>query len=134
MNESLATMRSAVEAFVSRFDARLLSAPDAARVLAELTAIRNMVATSEAMTARRVSECGTWKRSGARSPADYIAKRTGVSVGAAIDALRVAEQLESLPAVAEAARRGELSLPQTAAVTSAAAVAPAEQSRLVADA
>src|SRR5687767_5894039 len=134
MSQTLADLCAAVEAFASRFDARLLSLPDASRVLSAATSLKNMAATIESLASARVTECGAWKRDGSRSPAEYIAKHTGVSVGAAVEALRVAEQLETLPAVADAARRGGLSLQQAAAVTSAAAVAPAEQSRLVADA
>jgi hypothetical protein len=103
-------------------------------VLAAATSLKNIAATIEALASARVTECGAWKRAGVRSAAEYVAKQTGTSVAAAVDALRVAEQLESLPAVSDAARRGELSLQQAAAVTSAAVVAPAEQSRLVADA
>jgi hypothetical protein len=96
--------------------------------------MRNMICDAEAKAASRVTECGTWKRAGARSPEDYIAKQTGTSVAAARAALRVAEQLSELPAVAEAARRGVLSPQQAAAVASAASVAPGEQDRLLADA
>jgi hypothetical protein len=75
-----------------------------------------------------------WKGDGSKSPADYIAKRTGVSIGQAADALRTADQLVELPEVDAAARRGALSPQQAVAVASAASVAPAEQTRLVADA
>ncbi|MEY2477706.1 MAG: hypothetical protein QOG87_3021 [Actinomycetota bacterium] len=134
MSETLAELRSAVEVFASRFDARLLSADGASRLLRDATAIRNMMSTIEAMLSDRVTECGRWRGDGSKSPADYIAKRTGVSVGQAADLLRTAEQLRELPAVAEAARRGELSPQQASAVTSAAAVAPAEQGRLLGEA
>jgi hypothetical protein len=134
MSETLAELRLAVEAYASRFDPRLLSAVDASVALRELTRMRNMVSTMEARASARVTECGTWKAAGSRSPADYIAKQTGTSVAAAVDALRVADQLDELPAVDAAVRRGALSLQQAAAVTSAASVAPAEQDRLVADA
>lgn len=67
MSASLAELRLAVEAFASRFDARLLSATDAARVLADLTAMRNMISTAESLAAARVAACGTWKRAGAGS-------------------------------------------------------------------
>ena len=84
--------------------------------------------------AARVTECGRWRGDGSKSPADYIAKRTGVSVGQATDALKTAEQLAELSDVDAAARRGELSPQQAAAVASAASVAPSEQTRLVAEA
>jgi hypothetical protein len=134
MGDTLADLRQAVEAFTSRFDARLLAAGDASRALAQLTAMRNMISDAEARAAARVTECGTWKVAGARSPEDYIATQTGTSVAAAGVALRVAEQLQDLPAVAAAVRRGALSPQQAAAVSSAASVAPGEQDRLVADA
>jgi hypothetical protein len=54
-----------------------------------------------------------------------------MSVGQAAEALTTAEQLEELAAVADAARRGELSPQQTAAVAGAASVAPGEQERLI---
>ncbi|MEY2478980.1 MAG: hypothetical protein QOG87_4295 [Actinomycetota bacterium] len=134
MCETLAEVRLAAEALASRFDARLLSAADASRMLTDANALKNIAATIEAMLSDRVAECGRWRGDGSKSPADYIAKRTGVSVGQAADLLRTAEQLRELPAVAEAARRGELSPQQVSAVTSAAAVAPAEQSRLLGEA
>jgi len=134
MCESLAELRSAAEVLGSRFDARLLSAADASRMLTDATALKNIASTIEAMASDRVTECGRWRGDGSKSPADYIAKRTGVSVGQAADALRTAEQLRELPAVADAARRGELSPQQASAVASAASVAPAEQSRLLGEA
>ena len=134
MCEALAEVRSAVETLSSRFDAHLLTADGASRALGDATAIRNMMSTIEAKAAARVAECGRWKGDGSKSPADHIAKRTGVSVGQATDVLRTAEQLEELPEVDAAARRGELSPQQAAAVASAAAVAPGEQGRLVAEA
>jgi hypothetical protein len=93
-----------------------------------------MAGIIESLAAERVAECGRWKGDGSKSPADYIAKRTGVSVGQACEALKTAEQLAELPEVDAAARRGELSPQQAAAVASAASVAPAQQNRLLSEA
>ena len=134
MCETLAGLRSGVEAFASTFDARTLSAAAAARVRADATAMKNMIAAIEALAAVREAECGDWRRAGHRSPAEHLAQEAGTSVGAAAEALKSAEQLEQLPDVAEAARRGELSPPQVAAVAGAASVAPAESARLVSEA
>ena len=131
MCEKLADLRLAMEAFASGFEPAALNAVAAARVRAQATAIKNMAATVEALAAAREAECGDWRRAGHRSPAEHLAQQAGLSVGAAIDALRSAEQLEQLPDVAEAARRGELSAPQVSAVAGAAVVAPAESARLV---
>jgi hypothetical protein len=134
MCETLAGLRSGVEGFASTFDARTLSAAAAARVRADATALKNMAAAIEALAAAREAECGDWRRAGYRSPAEHLAQCSGTSVGAAIETLRAAERLESLPAVAAAACRGQLSAPQVAAVAGAASVAPAESERLVGEA
>ncbi|MDQ1373289.1 MAG: hypothetical protein QOJ09_627, partial [Actinomycetota bacterium] len=134
MCETLAGQRGAMAAFATEFDARVLSVSAARRVMREASAIEHMAATVKAMAAARVAEGGDWRRDGYRSPAEAVAKETGSSLGQAIDALRTAEALDELPAVAAAARRGELSPQQAAAVASAAAVAPDEQARLLEEA
>jgi hypothetical protein len=134
MCETLANLRLAMEAFAVRFDAHTLTVTAASRVLAEVTALKHMAAAVEALAAARVAEGGAWKREGCRGPAEDIARRTGVSVGAAAEALKTAERIEELPAVGEAARRGALSPEQTAAVASAAALAPDEEHRLLGEA
>src|SRR5215207_7615230 len=116
MCETLAGLRSGAEAFASTFDAHTLSAAAAARVRADATALKNIAATIESLAARREADCGDWRRAGHRSPAEHLAQESGTSVGAAAEALTTAEQLDQLPDVAEAARRGELSAPQVAAV------------------
>ena len=134
MCETLAGLRSGVEVFASTFDARTLSAAAAARVRADATALKNIAATIESLAAAREAECGDWRRAGHRSPAEHLAKEAGTSVGAAAEALKAAQQLAQLPDVAEAARRGELSPPQLAAVAGAGDVAPAEVPRLLEEA
>ena len=108
MCERLGSLRKGMQQFVRGLDAALLSADDAGRALADATAIEHMAATAKALLAARVAECGTWRRQGARSPADHIAKATGTSVGAALEGMKLAERLAELPAVDEAARAGEL--------------------------
>ncbi|MEY2566722.1 MAG: hypothetical protein QOE35_1251 [Actinomycetota bacterium] len=134
MCETLAALRSGMTDHAAAFDARVLSVTAARRVMREASAIEHMAATVKALAATRVAEGGDWRRDGYRSPAEAMAKETGSSVGEAIDALNTAEALEELPAVAEAARRGELSPKQAAAVAGAASVAPSEADRLLEEA
>jgi hypothetical protein len=134
MGETLAELRLGMEALASRFDARVLSQTAARRALDHAAAIEHMAATVKALAAARVADGGDWRRDGYRNPAEAVAAATGTSVGEAIDALKTAEQLDELPGVSEAARRGELSPKQAAAVAGAASVAPAEQDRLLAEA
>jgi hypothetical protein len=117
--------------YVGGLEPARLSTVSAERALAEVSAIEHMAATAKTLLAARVAEGSAWRRAGARSPAAHIALSTGTSVGMALEDHKLAERLESLPAVDEAARRGQLSPRQAKAVASAASVAPSEQTRLV---
>lgn len=66
-----------------------------------------------------------------RDAAAFLARATGASVGAARSALRTGRRLGSLPRLRTAVRRGEVSAQRAAVVAEAAAVAPAEEARLV---
>ncbi|MDQ1373089.1 MAG: hypothetical protein QOJ09_427, partial [Actinomycetota bacterium] len=134
MDETLAALRSGMTDYAAAFDAHVLTVTAARRVLREANAIEHMAATVKALAAARVAEGGDWRRDGYRSPAEAVAAATGTSVGQAAEAMRTAEALDELPRVAAAARRGELSPQQAAAVASAAAVAPDEEARLLGDA
>lgn len=63
----------------------------------------------------RVADTGAWESPGERSAAHALARSTGTSVGQASEALTTAKRLEKLPAVAAAARAGQLSPSQAAA-------------------
>ncbi|MBV8957809.1 MAG: hypothetical protein JO054_02805 [Actinobacteria bacterium] len=134
MCDQLGQVRQALEAVALSLDPAALSPSVAERALADVTAIEHMAHTAKARLAARVAEGASWKRSGARSPAEHIAKSTGTSVGAVLDDLKLVEKLSSLPAVDAAARSGELSRQQAAAVASAASVAPEHQERLLGEA
>ena len=134
MCEELGELRRGMERYTRALEPACLGAVAAERALEDVTAIAHMAATAKALLAARVADGGAWKREGHRSPADHIAKKTGSSVGAAIDDLKRAERLAELPGVAAAARRGELSPEQASAVAGAAAVAPAQERRLLEEA
>jgi Domain of unknown function (DUF222) len=104
----LSELRCAMSAYATRFDAARVSAHDAARVVEDAAAIKNMAATVEALAAARVAETELWKREGDRSAAHQLARTTGTSVAQAKDALDAARRLLELPATEAAARRGEL--------------------------
>lgn len=83
-----------------------------------------MLATVQAEAAARVAESGSWRSEGDQSPAHQLARDTGTTVGAARAALQTGERLRDMPELADAARRGELSLAQTSQVAAVGAVAP----------
>jgi Domain of unknown function (DUF222) len=113
------------------FDAERVSAADAARIVEDAAAIKNMAATVEAVAAARVADTQVWKRDGDRSAAHQLARTTGTTVGQAKEILQAARRLKDLPATAAAARRGELSAQQVAAITDAASADPDAEARLL---
>ena len=131
MCETLAGLREAITAFGAAFDPALVLACDAGRVVDDAAAIEAVAATIKSLAAARLADSGAWRGGGERSPAHHLARRTGVSVGAAVDALETARRLEELPATAAAARRGELSAPQASAIAGAASADPGAEARLL---
>jgi hypothetical protein len=102
----LSELRSAMRRYATRFDPPLVSARDAARIVEDAAAIKNMAATVEALAAARVAETEAWRERGDRSAAHDLARRTGTSVGQAKDALETARKMKDLAATADAAKKG----------------------------
>ena len=124
-------VREAMTVAAGRFDAALVDASEAAAILEDAVAIKNMAATVEALAAARIAETGMWQRDGDRTPAHQLARRTGTSVGQAMQAIETGRRLRDLPATSAAARRGELSVQQSAAIADAATADPAAETRLL---
>ena len=99
--------------------------------MVEAAAIEKMAATLKGLAAARAASGGAWKDAGDRSAAHHLARTTGTSVGQAIEAIETARRLEKLPGVAAAARAGELSAQQAAAVSDAAALDASAEARLL---
>jgi hypothetical protein len=104
---------------------------DANDVWVSFDRIERLAASAKTLLAARVDEAGDWKRAGARSAADHLAKLGGTTAYAARRALETSKQAAELPVVAEALRGGQLSNVQAAAVADAAAADPSAGSRLV---
>ena len=131
MCQRLGELREAMGDYATRFDPALVSAPDAARVVEDASAIERLAATLKAQAAARVAETGAWRASGDRSAAHHLARTTGTSVGHAAGVIETARRLQQLPETAAAAGRGELSADQSAAIAEAATADPAAERRLL---
>ena len=131
MCERLGQLREAVGRYASSFDASLLTCEQAAEAVAEAAAIEKIAATLKGLAAARAAEGGAWKDSGDRSAAHYLARTTGTAVNQAAEWIETARRLEALPALSAAARAGELSAQQAAAVANAAAADPGAEGRLL---
>ena len=131
MCQRLSELREAMGAYAAGFDAALISVADAERVVEEATAIGNAAAAVKALAAVRLSETEAWRGEGDRSPAHRLARRSGTSVKEAAQALETGRALELLPATSSAARRGELSLAQAAAIADVAIFDPRAEAELL---
>jgi hypothetical protein len=131
MCEHLGQLQEAMGRYAAGFDTSLLSCEDAAGVVAEAAVIENLAATVKGLAAARFAAGEGWKDAGARSAAAHLARRTGTSVRQAGEVLETAHRLGKLPALAAAARAGELSTAQVAVVADAAVVDPSAEAALV---
>jgi hypothetical protein len=119
------------ERVAASLDARVLSPRDAERVLAEATRLRNIAEGICVVVAPRATESGQWRRDGARTEAEWLGRKLGVSARDARAALDTGRRLEELPSTAEAVRAGHLSAEQAAAVADGAAADPSSEARLL---
>ena len=105
--------------------------PEVMALFAELDAMDRLIAGAKLRLARRLDDAGVAARTGARSTAEYLAKATGTSVGAARDVLVTSQRLAGQTVADEALAKGLLSGAQARLVTDAAAVAPDAERGLV---
>ena len=131
MGVGIAELRESLGDYAARFDAAVLSAAQAADVVEQASRIEKMAATVKSLAAARLAETGSWRVEGDRSAAHQLARRTGTSVVQAASAIDTARRLESLPAIASAARRGELSAEQACAIADAAGSDPGAEHDLL---
>jgi hypothetical protein len=127
----LSEVRREMNRYAVGFDAAVHTPRDAARIVEDAAAIKNMAATIEALAAAQMAETSVWRESGDRSAAHQLARTTGTSVAQAQETLAAARRLEDQPEVADAARRGVLSAQQVAMISDAAAANPGAAGRLV---
>ncbi|MFP5326982.1 MAG: HNH endonuclease signature motif containing protein, partial [Acidimicrobiia bacterium] len=105
--------------FSSAFDVNLVSAADALRIAADATAVANMAEYIKAMAYARAAQTSLASDEGDRSAAHNMARKSGSSLNKAKEQLEAAKKMAANPALDEAARTGQLSPEQTAAIGSA---------------
>lgn len=128
---SVADLRAAVVRCATGFDAAVLDPDVAAEAVGHWAAIEHAAATAKAHAAQRVATASTWRASGAPSAADWLARTTGTTAARAREQLTTASQLRALPDTDAAARRGDVSPDQVAAVAAAASADPDAESSLL---
>ncbi len=128
---SLAEVVDVVAAKLESLEPGVLSGDDAATAVRLFARLERLAAAGRTLVATRVAECGTWKRSGERSVAHWLARETGSSVSDAKSAMATARRLGEGGATEDAMRSGELSAPQAAAIAEATAHDPGLEAELL---
>jgi len=121
----------AFAAMVGGLEPDAVSRRDVTDVWSAFDRIERMASSAKVLLAARVEEAGDWKRAGARSAAEHLAKLGGTSNRAARRALDNSKEVVSLPVVADAMRAGRLSGAQVDAIVGAAAADPSAAGRLL---
>lgn len=117
---------------LSDFDPALITSGDAARAFAVFSDLEKTISAARTLVAARATDSGDWKKEGHRSPASWVAEKTGSGFGEAIAILESSDRLGALPETADALRRGELSGAQVKEITATAARNPQAESALLA--
>jgi hypothetical protein len=104
---------------------------EAARVVTVLGEIERLAAAAKVIYARRAAQGEVWRRDGHRSPAHWLARLSGTSVGEAAALLGVADKLDDLAATDTAFRAGQLSGAQAREIADAASVDPTAEGDLL---
>jgi hypothetical protein len=120
---TLGELKTACAAFTEHFDAALVAPAQLRQVLDDAGAIEKMMATVASLTAARMAATGP-TATAPRRAAHELARASGTSVGQAMKSLESGKALASQPAVAAAARAGQLSRQQAALVTDATSANP----------
>ena len=116
---------------VRALDVDVLSVPDAVVLVDWFAGIERLAAAGKTLAAGCAIRGEPWRDSGERSAADWLAKRTGSTVGEARGALDTAKHLASAPQTDDVFRDGGLSPKQAEEVASAAAADPTSERRLL---
>ncbi|MEX2586671.1 MAG: DUF222 domain-containing protein [Actinomycetota bacterium] len=131
MFDTLQDFKQGLRGLVSELDPEVLDGQTASRLTSEFAELERLAAAGKALCAGRVASCGAWRSSGEKSPARWMARQTGTSVGRALSVLETAQSLRELPEVDQALRSGQVSEPQATEIAPAASASPRSQSELL---
>lgn len=93
--------------------------------------LEKLAGAGKSLVAARVGQSGVWRSEGDRTPAHFISKKTGDSVGASINAIETAEKMKDLPLTEQAYREGKLTGDLAVEVTSASVMSPVNEKHLL---
>ncbi len=129
--EPLTEAISLLESFVSTFEPGRYGGEDAARLVEYFSRAERLCATGKALAAKRATETDLHKRDGLRSGAEWLARKTGDSVGGAAGSLQLADSMGEHLELDEALRKGQLSHARARQVADVLKVDPTSEDELV---
>ena len=131
MSTALVTCARAVREMLRGFEPGVLSGVDCAALVAELALLEKACAGAKARAAARAAECGAHREAGFADAADWLARQSGSSTGAAKSALETNAGLKLCADTAAALAAGELSLDQAHEITKTEAARPGSEAELL---
>jgi len=108
-----------------------MSGFQATEVLEFFAKLERLAMAGIMLAAPKVDDTHVWRQEGHKSPASFLAEKTGTTVGEAIGVLETARQLGDLPETADCLKWGHFSARQVKEIASAAAVHPAAEGELI---
>ena len=131
MVDALVSMIEALQAALVSFRPEAHSGDDCAGLVEKLAALEKVTAFARVQAAARVGQCGAHRDRGFAEVADWMARATGSTAGAAKAALQTAAALESQPDAKAALAAGELSFAQARELVKTEAAVPGSTGELL---
>ena len=127
---ALAVLEAAVDEWCAQADPALLTGASAATTAERLAVVNRRLSAKQASMAARAADANAYAAR-ARSAEDWLARHNGTSRSEAKRAIDTARRMAECPLAAEAFDRGELSIAEADAVSSAALVDPGAERSLL---
>ena len=131
LEQQVATTEASLREAVAGLDPDDIPAGEATRLFDGLDRIVRTATAARTLLARRVDDSLEWKRRGYRSAAEFMAARSGTSLGAARTEIETSNALRRLPATTEKLLAGAISPQQGALIAGAATANPAAERQLL---
>src|SRR3954454_15070651 len=126
----LAVLLAAVDRYCARVEPALLTGRQAAASTEGLSVAQRQLSAKQAVMAARAADTNAYAAR-ARSAEDWLARQNGGSRSEAKRAIDTARRMSECPLAAEAFERGELSIAEADAVSSAVVVDPSAERSLL---
>ncbi len=130
----LRTVSESLQSFVHEFDAHVCDGALAKRFVEEFARLRRLADAGATLALARVDDTAAWAHGGdgARTTAEWFARKAGLPLGEAIRVSDTAQKVAELPCTEAALRAGSISTAQAHQIADAASEDPAAETELLA--